>query len=54
MAGVVHTSVIAPVRPNAAIFRNSSLIVSVLTTVVLVTAIRWRITAFHAPKTLNR
>ena len=41
-----NTSVIAPVRPNAAIFRNSSLIVSVLTTVVLVTAIRWHVTAF--------
>ena len=54
IAALSNTSVIAPVRPNAAIFRNSSLIVSVLTTVVLVTAISWRVTAFHAPKTLNR
>jgi hypothetical protein len=43
-----------PVRLNAAILRKSSLIVSVLTTVVLVTAISWCVTAFHAPNTLNR
>ena len=55
IAGVVqHQRDRSGQGPNAAIFRNSSLIVSVLTTVVLVTAISWRVTAFHAPKTLNR
>jgi hypothetical protein len=48
------TSVIGPVSPNAAIFRSRSLIVSVLTTVALVTAINCRVTAFQGPKTLNR
>ena len=48
------TNVIGPARPRAAIFRNSSHIVSVLTTVVLVTLTSSRVTAFQAPRTLNR
>ena len=50
------TSVIGPVSPKAAIFRSASLslIVSMLTTVVSVTAISCRVTAFQAPMTLNR
>ena len=40
--------------PKAAIFRNSWHIVSVWTTVVLVTATSSRVTASHAPSTLNR
>jgi hypothetical protein len=44
----------AAVKAAAAIFRTSSHIVSVLTTVVLVTAISSRVTASHAPRTLNR
>ena len=54
IAALSSTRVIGPVSPNAAIFRSSSHIVSVLTTVVLVTAISSRVTAFHAPSTLNR
>jgi hypothetical protein len=50
---VSSTSMIGPVSPNAAICRNNSLIVSVLTTMVSVRAISWRVTAFHALKTLN-
>ena len=43
-----------PVSPSAAILRKSSHIVSVLTTVVLVADTKVRVTAFHAPSTLNR
>ena len=43
-----------PANFKAAIFRSSSHIVSVFTTVVLVTDTSSRVTAFHAPSTLNR
>src|SRR5271157_3317689 len=39
-----------PLSPRSAILRNNSHIVSVLTTVVLVTAISSRVTAFPAPQ----
>lgn len=43
-----------PVSFSAAILRSNSHMVSVFTTVVLVTAISWRETAFQAPRTLKR
>ena len=46
--------VMGPVSFSAAILRSSSHMVSVLTTVVLVTAISCLVTAFQAPRTLKR
>ena len=48
------TTVTGPADPAAAIFCSNSHIVSVFTTVVLVTDTNARVTASHAPDTLNR
>ena len=45
---------IGPTNPRAAIARRSSHIVSVFTTVVFVIVTSSRVTAFQAPRTLNR
>src|SRR5207247_426869 len=49
-----NTTVTGPASPLAAIFRNNAHRVSVFTTVVFVTDTNARVTASHAPNTLNR
>ena len=48
------TTVTGPANPTAAIFRSSSHMVSVFTTVAFVTDTNARVTASHAPNTWNR
>src|SRR5262245_41143112 len=48
------TTVTAPCNFCPAIARNNAHIASVFTTAVLVTVVSVFVTAFHAPKTLNR
>ena len=49
-----RTTVTGPTNSADATFRSSWHMVSVFTTVVFVTDMNARVTAFHAPSTLNR